>query len=121
MLFYDSETTEAHLKRIEVRLLGTGAAAPTKVLGQGITVTRTGVGVYRLTFAENLGDFRGADGVGMDATTPGSLAGCSVVFTAYNATTRVLDLNLYTIAGAARELAATEFLNFALRFKQSKV
>lgn len=122
MLFYSPESSEGYLRLVEVRLLGTGAAAPTKQLGQGITVTRTGVGVYRLTFAENLGTWRGPIGApGLEATTMSAMADHSVVFGAYTPATRTVDLTFYNAAGAARDLAALEFLNFTLRFKQRSV
>jgi hypothetical protein len=121
MQFYPDETTEAHLKRVEVRLLGTGASVPTKQLGQGITVTRTGTGVYKLTFGESQGVWRGHTGVGFEATTPADLKTHSVVFGAYNTTTRAIELTLYDASGNAHDLAALEFLNFTLRFKQTSV
>ncbi len=46
------ERSSEALQNVEVRLLRTGARPPPKVFGRGITVARTGVGVYTLTFVE---------------------------------------------------------------------
>lgn len=121
MHFSDSKTSEPALRDVEVRLLGTGAAVPTKVRGQGITVTRTGVGVYVLTFAEHLGTYEGHVGPGLEATTPGDIKNHSVILGAYNTTTRAITVNLFDAAAAAHDLAALEWINLRLRFKQSSV
>ena len=46
---YKAKNTLPEVWCHHVRLLGTGASAPTKELGEGITVTRTSAGVYKLT------------------------------------------------------------------------
>jgi hypothetical protein len=40
-----------------VSLEGTGASAPTLVYGQGVTITRTSEGLYKVTWADNPGTF----------------------------------------------------------------
>ncbi len=111
-------TSEPELRYTEVRLLGTGAAAPTKVLGKGITVARTGAGVYTLTFAKTPGNWCGAVW-GLDATTPGDIKNHSVVVTNTSAT--VVTVNFYDAAAAAHDLAALEWINLVLRYKRIAV
>ena len=114
-----ARTTEPDMIYVEVRLLGTGASAPTKVLGKGITVARTGAGVYTLTFAKSPGNWCGPTGVGLDATTPGDIKNHSVVVTNTSAT--VVTVNFYDAAAAAHDLAALEWINFTLRYKRVAV
>lgn len=121
MKYFDDETSEPYLRRVEVRLAGAGANAPTKLLGQSITVGRSGQGVYTLTLREPEGTYAGHSGVALEANTPGNLKNHSVVLGAYNAATRSITVNLFDAAGAAHDLAADEFLTFALRFKQRSV
>jgi hypothetical protein len=106
---------------IKVRLLGTGAAAPTKVLGQGITVTYTGVGIYKLTFAELPGTFEKAGGVALQAVTPGDIKGHTVVFDTWDATTKSIEVTFWNASEAAHDLAANEWLSFTLFFKRTGV
>lgn len=119
MYFSNSKTSEPALRDVEVRLLGTGAAVPTKVYGQGITVTRTGVGDYLLTFAEHLGTYAGHIGAGIEATTAANVKNHSVVLGAYSTSARTLQVTFWDAAAAAHDLAALEWINLRLRFKQS--
>jgi len=113
---WDVHATEPELELVPVRLLGTGASAPTRQYGRDITVARTGVGVYTLTFRETPGTFVGGQ-VALQGATPGNLKNVSVVFNTWNATTRVLEITVWSGAGAARELAATELLLLVLFFQ----
>lgn len=114
----DDKASEPEMRRVEVRLEGAGAAAPTKRNGQGITVTRNGVGDYTLTLAEHLGKHIGAAAVSLEGT-PANLKNCSVILGTYVPATRTIQVTVWSSAGAARELAATEFVNATLRFKQT--
>jgi hypothetical protein len=113
---YPDYTSEAELRTVKVRLLGTGAAVPTKVYGQGLAVARSGVGVYTLTFTEGQGMYAGCT-PGFDATTASGLAGFTVVCTATSAT--VITVSLFNSANAAADLAAAQWINLALDFKQT--
>jgi hypothetical protein len=62
MLYSEPKTNIAEERLIRVRILGTGAANPTKEIGQGVTVTRTSEGLYRFSFNENPGTFVGIGG-----------------------------------------------------------
>jgi hypothetical protein len=117
---FPDRASEAEVTTYLVRLLGTGAAAPTKEMGQGITVTRLGVGNYRLTFADSPGTWVNMS-PGLEAATPLNMAGCSVVATTWDATNKRLDITLYSSTFAVRELAATEKIHLTLNFKQTGV
>jgi hypothetical protein len=116
---YLQKQSEPESVGIKVRMVGTGAAAPTKVLGQGITISRTGVGAYTLTFSESPGAFECVNGLTLQATTPGDIKNHSVVFGAYNATARTLALTFWDAAAAAHDLAALEWLAFTVFFKRA--
>jgi hypothetical protein len=118
---FQDRCSEAEVVSYLVRLLGTGASAPTKEYGQNITVTRLGVGNYRLTFTDGPGTFLGFT-PGLEATTNANLKGCTVVATTWDSTNKRLDIQLYDSAFAARELANTgERINLTLNFKQTGV
>lgn len=118
-------SSEPETRYLEVRMEGAGAAAPTKKLGQGVTITRTGVGDYLLTLTEatakELGKYAGVTAPSLEGGTPANLKNVSVTLGAYNSATRTMQVLVWSSAGAARELAATEFLAFTLKFKASSL
>lgn len=109
-----SEIVEKH-----VRLLGTGAAAPTKVFGD-CTVTRTSIGLYKLTWADNNGQYMGFT-VGLEAATPADIAGHSLIADTYSAASGVYSQEYLfsTAAEAAHDLAANEYINLVVRFARN--
>lgn len=117
MDFYPERTSQSELRNVEIRLLGTGAAAPTKEYGQGITVARTGVGIYTLTFTESQGQWAGYVW-GLEGTTAANVKNHDLIMTLTSTT--VLTLTFWNAAGTARDLAATEWINMTLKFVQSK-
>jgi hypothetical protein len=116
MDFYELRSSEPEMRYVDVRLLGTGASAPTKVYGKGITVARSNTGIYTLTFTASPGTWAGCT-VGLDATTPGDIKNHSVVCTKTSAT--VVTVNFYDASANAHDLAALEWINLTLKFKQS--
>lgn len=112
---YPPLVSEPELFTVKVRILGTGAATPTKVYGKGITVARTGAGVITLTFAASPGTYCGYQW-GIDATTPGNVKNHDVVLTATSST--VYTVNFYDASAAAHDLAATEWINLSLDFER---
>jgi hypothetical protein len=116
MDFYPDKSSEPELRSVEVRLLGTGASAPTKVYGKGITVARSNTGIYTLTFTASPGTYAGCL-FGLDATTPGDIKNHSVVCTATSST--VITVNFYDASANAHDLAAVEWINLTLKFKAS--
>lgn len=108
-----------------VRMLGTGAATPTKIQGKDVTLGRSGVGVYTVTFGNLPGEFQGIDGWAFNGATPLNLAGCTVVVTTPASSTTTLAYTVTVYSGgttpAARELAATEYLTIGFIFKRVTV
>jgi hypothetical protein len=116
---YVDRATDPEVVKHLVRMQGTGASAPTKENGRGVTITRLGVGNYRLTWAENPGNFLGFTEPGKQATSSGALKNTTVDAIAWDATNRRLDIQLWSSAGAARELAAAEWLTLIVHFKRA--
>lgn len=99
----------------DIRAVG-GSSAVTKVTGQGVAVSRTGTGAYLLTWAENPGSHLG-NFYGLSATTPGDIAGHTVIFGAYDSSAYTLAFVLYNASFAAHDLAALEWVDLDIRFK----
>src|SRR5687768_10100778 len=116
--------SEPALSHVNVLLVGTGASAPTKLRGAGITVARAAAGRYTLTFAESPGWFLGFT-PGLYADTPANIAAHTVIVdtpgTAPTATTpgaavTVVEVDFFDAAGAAHDLAAAEYIYLDLVF-----
>lgn len=118
MLLYPGKTAVQEGYTVPVRILGTGAAHPTKQEGEGVVVTRTGAGVFAITFAESPFQFVGAFAQFL-STTMTDVKNWSCIFGDYNATTRVLPFSLFTGGGVATELAATQRLCIWLCYARS--
>lgn len=119
---YNTKDSEPEVVNYSVRLLGAGAAAPTKVQGKGITVGRSGVGVYTLTFDNRPGTYQGMT-FGFDANTPLNVAGCTCAITTSTVTTNAWTITVYSggTTPAARELAANEWLTLNIKFERMSV
>lgn len=116
--FYPARGTVQEGTDYAIRILGTGAATPTKQEGEGVTVSYLATGSYRITFAENPFQFIGAF-YGLLATTNSALKGYTVVFTDYDATNFRLDFIVYNSSFAAADLAATQRLCIFARFAKT--
>lgn len=108
-------TCETHL-----RLLGTGAAAPTKVFGNGVVVTRVAAGVYEVAWGENPGMYLGFV-PGFEATVAADLKGYSVVAGVFNTVTFKQRFSVFDSTFAAADLAALQWLNLVVKFKSTAV
>lgn len=123
---YPATNTIPQLKRNTIRILGTGAAAPTLVEGENVTVTRTGLGVYRFTFTVNPYQWLGPAGAAArQCTTVAALKGCTETWGAFVAATdsagAYVEMSLWDSAFNIRELAALEWLTFDLLFQTTSV
>lgn len=115
---YPARDSEPETRHCLVRMVGTaGPAAPTKLLGSDVTITRDGVGVYMLTWASSPGTWVGPAGESFQATTSADVKGCSVSWGVFNTTTRAVQFKVWDLAGNARELAALEWLTVDIIFK----
>lgn len=106
----------------DCRILGTGAADPTREIGgdAGITVTRTGTGVYRFQFDHNPGKYIGQDS-GFVATTMTALLGFTFVFGDYDTTNFRIDATLGNASNAAADLAAAQRIWVEFVFSRTAV
>jgi len=110
-------------EKIEVtcRLLGTGASAPTleqPAAAAGISVGRTGAGVYTLTFTDDPGTYVGHT-PGFECATPANVEDHKVVVHGYSS--KVLTFTVYDGTPAADDLEATEYLILNLEFKRTSL
>src|SRR5689334_7853496 len=108
------KSCEPGLINCDVRLLGTGAAVPTKVNGYNVLVARSGVGVLSLTVVDVVGLYAGAV-YGFEASTPANLAGFTVVLTPTS--NNVIGVQIYNGSNTLTDLAAAQWLNLTLKFK----
>lgn len=103
-----------------IRFTGAGAAAPTLTVGHGITVTRTALGVYKLTWSANPGQFVGIIGQVFGDATPSVVKGFDVThgaFTAGSSTTNAnISISLWDASQNAVDLATTSFLSMIIAF-----
>lgn len=112
---FPTKSSEPQVGRFEVRMVGTGAAAPTKIVGESITITRAALGRYLLTFSEMPGAYRGFNW-GLDADTPANVAGHTVVADTPAAGASAIEISLYDETFALRDLAAAEYINLTLKY-----
>ena len=112
-------STSAELHVHEVIAVG-GSSAITKVngTGPGIAVTRLDTGDYKLTWSQDPGpNLRGVV-ASLQATTPGDIAGHTVICGAFVAesgsTSATMLVNVYDAADASHDLAALEW--FTVQF-----
>lgn len=113
-----------HEERVHrIRILGTGAANPTVEVGQRVTVTRTGVGVWRVDWLDFPGTFVGSSYMGgalvaADVKGQTLTRGVPVVSAA-----GVLSIafSWWSSAFAADELLANEYVDLSIVFAATKV
>lgn len=117
MQFFEPKTSLAGERTVRTGITGTGADAPTKRYGQGITVSRTAQGVYKYTFPDNPGTLVGwAPGLGAD--TPADVKGYSVVRGALTSSSGVysVSVSVFDSSFAAVDLAAAQYLDASFTF-----
>jgi hypothetical protein len=101
-----------------VTMVGTGASAPTKVFGKGVTITRTGAGDYRLTWSENPGNYVATLHT-LRAATESDNKGHTLVMGSYSTSNYTLDLTLWDSGFNAEDLEASEWIELVVLFKTS--
>lgn len=109
---------------LPVRILGTGAANPTKEVGVGVTVTWVSTGKYRLTTNDYVGKLLGVLAqFGQAAPAAGGTNVVSWDHDSYTATSKALDIFVEDtgtdlVAPALADLATTDKLFLLLVFNQ---
>lgn len=119
MQFYDPKTSIPDERKYRIRILGVNNADPTEQLGQGVTISRTGEGAYRITFAQNPGTFIGWS-CNFGAATPADLKGYTAVRDTYTAqsgsTLGCLDFVVYDSSFNAADLIADQYADITVEF-----
>lgn len=115
---YPQRSSEPETYSEIVTMLGTGASAPTKTYGKGLAITRSGVGVYVLTFTDPPGNLAGYS-TGFKATTMSALKGYTATLGDFDAAGKVISVSVWTSAFAAADLAAAQSLSLLLVFKRA--
>ena len=99
---------------------GVGAASSvTQLNGPGVTLTRTGTGLYLLTWSDPPGNFLGATW-GLSATTAANIAGHTVAFGLY-AAAGTMAVSVYNASDTLHDLAALEWLTVVSFFSATNV
>lgn len=118
--FNEPLDSEPQVRRYHIRTQGAGAANPVKVFGSRVTITRTGVGVWRIQFNTTddfPGKYIGIKGPFFEDSTAANVKGWTLTATPYDTANRRIDVSIWNSSFAAAELAATSFLNFDIVFK----
>lgn len=117
-MFWDQQVNEPEVRSYKLRAVGGSATISTDTDGggSGVTISRTGTGAYRLTWADNPGEFQGWH-CGLGAATPANLAGHTVVRDTYDESAYTLDFVLYNSSFAAHDLAASEYFDITVDFR----
>lgn len=102
-----------------IGLTGAGAANPTKRFGRGVTIAWVSTGRYRITWASAPGTLEGVFGPAFGADTASAVKGYTLTRGAYSATAKTLDVYVWDSTFTAADLAAAQYLDFAVRFKQT--
>jgi len=122
----NTKTNVAEERLYRCRILGTGAANPTKQVGSGITVTRTAEGVYKFAFVGKPGTFLGIAGHAFGAATPSDVKGHSISRDTYtepaSGAAGYVEVSVWDASNAADDLDANEYLDICFAFaEQSEV
>lgn len=118
---YDIKSNIPNERVHRARILGTGAAAPTKEVGPGITVTRTSEGIYKFTWAENPGTFVGIGGFMFGDTTPGDVKAHDLTRDTYDSSTFSIEVHVWDATATLDDLDATETLDVSFVFAEGEL
>lgn len=117
---FDVRSNKAGLRLEVVTMEGTGAAAPTKLYGPGVTISRTSEGLYKITWASAPGVFLGMT-YGLGAAAPADVAGYSVAHDTYSTSTRSIEVLVSEADDSIVDLADDEFLTLTFLFATTAV
>lgn len=100
-----------------IRILGVDDANPTEQIGNGVAITRTAEGVYRITWAANPGVFVGVKGYMFGAATMSDVKGYTATRDTYDSTSFILDVSTWNSSFAAADIIANQYLDITVAFK----
>ncbi len=116
-----SKTNVLEERVYRTRIEGTGAAAPTKDLGNGVTVARQAEGVYRYSFTDDPGTLIGFHpGLG-GATAKGHTVTRSALTAPSGDTAAYVDVSVWDASAAADDLEDDEYLDATFVFSASSL
>jgi hypothetical protein len=115
---FDVQSNLAGLNVQVVSMEGTGAAAPTKLYGPGITITRTSEGLYKFTWSDAQGVLVGMLS-GMGASTPSAMAGFTLSHDDKSGNT--VEVLLSEADNSVVDLADNQYVTLAFLFKTTGV
>jgi hypothetical protein len=112
--------SEPQTRLIVVKATGAATGTPTEVFGAGVTISRTGVGVWRLTFSSSVFNYVGLAGFSFDdTTTAANVKGYTATSTPYAAATKTIDVSIWSSGFAAVDLTTAQTLTFLVAYKAS--
>ncbi len=121
MNFYTAKSSVPEERLYAIRILGVNDANPTEEVGAGVAITRTGEGVYRVTFAENPGTFIGIRGYCFGSATMSDTKGYTLTRDTYDTTGFTLDLSVWNSSFAAADITANQYLDVTIAFAATGV
>ena len=116
--FYPNRGTIQEARTYHIRLLGVNGANPTKQEGEGVTVTRTSEGLYKITWAENPFQFIGCSH-SFGSVTMDDMVDYTFVRGVYSSTAFTLAFSTYKQNGTVEDLVANQFLDIQVHFSVS--
>lgn len=123
MDFYPSRASEPESRRYLLSLTGANGADPTVRVGEGVTVTRTAEGVYKVAFNDAPGTFIGITGHTFRADTPSDVKGYTLTGDTYVAPTSTADgyieVSVWDSSFAAADIIAAQYLDLQIEFRQT--
>lgn len=113
---------EEGLRVHPIRMVGTGASAPTKVYGRNVTIAYSSAGIYTVTWSSSQppGTFVNAV-ASLAATTASGLKNFSLILSDYDTTNLRLTLTLYNAAGTLTDLTSAQWISLNVTFKAVSV
>lgn len=117
-MFYPGKDGVQELRTYHIRLLGVNGAAPTKQEGEGVTVTRTSEGLYKITWAENPYQFIGCSH-SFGSLTMDDMVDYTFVRGVYNSTAFTLAFSTYKQNGTVEDIVANQYLDIQVNFSVS--
>lgn len=116
---YPARSSEPEQWDVFIAMTGTGnGTVPTKNRGRGVTLTWVSTGIITLTFADYPGVFLGGSPT-WQATTASALKGFSVVFGAFDATGKIVNINITNASSTLVDLQVLQTLGLQLSFSSA--
>ena len=116
---YPQRASEPETYEHILTFTGAGSSNPTVNFGKGLTVARTSQGVYTITFVDFPGNLCGF-GASFQATTISDLKGYTCVIGRFDATGKILIINITDSSQALQDLTSTRTISLSITFKRAQ-